>query len=124
MIADYFPVIVVAVICIGTIVLLVLINWLFGPKRYTDVKMSPFECGIPQITNPHKRFNVKFYLVALIFIIFDIEAVFIFPWAVLYKEFLSDPAWALTALVEMLIFVGILVLALLYVWKRRALEWE
>ncbi|HIA05073.1 MAG TPA: NADH-quinone oxidoreductase subunit A, partial [Myxococcales bacterium] len=70
-----------------------------------------------------ERFSVNFYLVAIFFIVFDIEAVFLYPWAVLYRTFLADPSFALIALVEMFVFIGVLFVGLIYVWKRGALDW-
>ncbi len=80
--------------------------------------MEPFECGESQIVSPYQRFSVKFYLVGVLFILFDIEAVFLFPWAILYKRL------GLFGLVEMLLFLIILGIGLMYVWIRGGLDWE
>ncbi len=89
-----------------------------APKRWTVAKLQPYESGIvPENMDERERFPVKFYLVAMLFIIFDIETVFLYPWAVAYKEL------ALFGLAEMAVFVGILVAAYVYVWKRGGLEW-
>jgi NADH-quinone oxidoreductase subunit A len=80
--------------------------------------MTPFESGIESVGDTRHRFSVRFFLVALLFIIFDIEAVFIFPWAVLFREL------GLFGFIEMTIFLGILLLGLFYIWKKGALEWE
>lgn len=88
-----------------------------GPTpRATGVKAEPFESGIAG-TKFRKRFNVKFYLVALLFVMFDVEAVFLYPWAVVYREL------GLFAFAEMLVFLGVLTLGLVYVWKKGAFEW-
>jgi NADH-quinone oxidoreductase subunit A len=97
--------------------LLVGLATLLGPRRPSAVKSSPFECGSDPIGSAHDRFGVKFYLVALLFIVFDIEAVFIYPWAVL----LRDLGWAGYA--TMAVFAFTLVVALAYVWKKGALDW-
>ncbi len=89
-----------------------------GPKRKFADKMEPFECGESQIVSPYQRFSVKFYLVAVLFILFDIEAVFLFPWAILYKQL------GLFGLVEMILFLIILGVGLMYVWIRGGLDWE
>lgn len=89
-----------------------------GPKVSFREKMEPFECGENPIVSPKQRFSVRFYLVALMFIVFDIEAVFLFPWAVNFQ------ALGLFGFVEMMVFVLILALGLAYVWKKGALEWE
>ncbi|MFW2330730.1 MAG: NADH-quinone oxidoreductase subunit A [Nitrospinota bacterium] len=91
---------------------------LFGPKVIFREKSAPFECGENQIDSPKGRFSIRFYLVALLFIIFDIEAVFLFPWAVVFKSL------GLLGFVEMLVFIIILAIGLIYVWKKGALEWE
>jgi NADH-quinone oxidoreductase subunit A len=91
-----------------------------SPRRWTSAKLDPYECGIVPDTDTspeRERFPVKFYLVAMLFIIFDIETVFLYPWAVAYDEL------ALFGLYEMLAFIGILVAAYAYVWKRGGLEW-
>ncbi len=91
---------------------------LLGPKLSFREKMEPFECGENQIDSPHQRFSVRFFLVALLFIIFDIEAVFLFPWAVIFQQL------GLFGFVEMVVFIFILAAGLAYVWKKGALEWE
>jgi NADH-quinone oxidoreductase subunit A len=91
---------------------------LIGPKKKFADKMEPFECGESPIVSPKLRFSVKFYLVALFFVIFDIEAVFVYPWAVIFKEL------GVFGFIEMMIFISILAIGLIYVWKRGALEWE
>lgn len=89
-----------------------------GPKRKFADKMEPFECGESQIVSPYQRFSVKFYLVAVLFILFDIEAVFLFPWAIIYKQL------GLFGLIEMVVFIVILGIGLMYVWIRGGLDWE
>jgi NADH-quinone oxidoreductase subunit A len=108
---------------------LVVLSTLFGvasmfvasklsPRKWTAAKLDPYECGIvPEETNERERFPVKFYLVAMLFIVFDIETVFLYPWAVAYDEL------ALFGLVEMGTFIAILLAAYAYVWKRGGLEW-
>ena len=91
---------------------------LLGPKREFPDKMEPFECGESPIVSPYQRFSVKFYLVAVLFILFDIEVVFLFPWAILYKRL------GLFGLVEMTLFLLILGVGLAYVWIRGGLDWE
>jgi len=91
---------------------------LLGPNRTRGAKGAAYECGLIPITDARSRFDVKFYLIAMLFILFDIEIVFMYPWAVLYRQ-LGWPGF-----VEMLVFVGILLVGLAYVWKKGALEWE
>ncbi len=89
-----------------------------GPKRPTAIKGEPFECGSESTGSAHERFAVKFYVVALLFIVFDVEAVFLYPWAVNFKAL----GWFGYA--EMMIFAATLVAGLIYIWKKGALNWE
>ncbi len=114
----YFPVAIVLVVSAGLAVLLLGLATLLGPRRPSRVKSSAFECGSVSVGGARERFGVKFYVLALLFIVFDIEAVFLYPWAVLMTEL----GWA--GYVEMLIFGFTLVVGLVYVWKKGALDWE
>ena len=91
---------------------------ILGPKNPTPEKMIPYESGSPSDGAQHIRLSVKFYLTAILFVIFDIESVFIYPWAVLYQSL----GW--TGLVEMAVFLAVLFAALAYCWKKGALEWQ
>jgi NADH-quinone oxidoreductase subunit A len=98
-----------------------------GPRRVTPAKLGPFECGSEPIGSPRARYSVKFYQVALLFLVFDIETAFMYPWAVMYRDELSVSATggvSLFGFVEMLTFVAVLVVALTYVWRKRALGWD
>jgi NADH-quinone oxidoreductase subunit A len=121
---QYVPMVVAVAIAAGLGGAVLVLNALLGPKRKSAVKELPFECGNPPAGSAKGRFSVKYYLVALFFLVFDVEVVFLLPWAVEYRKLLADPALGIWALIEVLIFVGVLALGLLYVWKRRALEWE
>jgi NADH-quinone oxidoreductase subunit A len=93
-----------------------------GPRRITAVKEAAFECGSPSTGDPHARHSVKFYLVALLFIVFDVESVFIYPWGALLRDLHADGlGWF--AYFEMLSFMATLALGLVYVWRKGALEW-
>ena len=100
------------------------INHLVGPKRTSDVKGAPFECGSDPIGDSRHRFSVKFYLIAIFFIVFDIESVFMYPWASLFREMVSEPLIGWSTFGEMFVFIGILGAGLAYVWRRGALDWE
>ena len=91
--------------------------WL-GPKKFSRVKQEPFECGYPPFETPGDRFGVKFYLIAILFVIFDIDLAFLFPWAVVFRDV------GALAFYSMLVFIGILAFALWYVWKKGAFQWE
>jgi len=116
--SEYVPVIIMLLLAAATAVSMIVATTLIGPKKKFADKMEPFECGESPIVSPKQRFSVKFYLVALLFVIFDIEAVFVYPWAVLFKDL------GMFGFIEMMIFIAILAIGLIYVWKRGALEWE
>jgi len=103
---------------------------LIGPRSVTPEKLKPFECGSEPIGTPRGRYSVRFYQVAILFLVFDIEAAFMYPWALLYNQ-LSHAAAApgiflvsVFGFVEMLVFVAILVVALAYVWRKKAIGWD
>jgi NADH-quinone oxidoreductase subunit A len=118
MLESYTGAAILFLIATGIAVGMVVATSILGPKRQFADKMEPFECGESQIVSPYQRFSVKFYLVAVLFILFDIEAVFLFPWAILYKKL------GLFGLIEMIVFLIILGVGLMYVWIRGGLDWE
>ncbi len=91
---------------------------LLGPRRHSAVKEEPFECGNPSSGPAWSRFSVKFYLTAILFIVFDVEVVFMYPWAVLFRPL------GMFGFVEMMVFMLVLALGLVYVWRKGALEWD
>jgi NADH-quinone oxidoreductase subunit A len=100
---------------------------LIGPRATNPDKLKPFECGSEPIGTPRGRYSVKFYQVAILFLVFDIEAAFMYPWAVLYKQLstgVQPGTVSVFGFAEMLIFVAILVVALAYVWRKKAIGWE
>jgi NADH-quinone oxidoreductase subunit A len=113
----YFPLAMAFGLAAILAVALVGLASLLGPRHPSRVKSGPFECGSEPVGSARQRFGVKFYLVALLFIVFDVEAVFVYPWAVLLK----DLGWA--GYIEMAIFAFTLVVGLAYVWKKGALDW-
>ncbi len=118
MLEQYLGVAILMAISCAIAIGMVTATTLLGPKRSFPDKDEPFECGESQIVSPYQRFSVKFYLVAVLFILFDIEAVFLFPWAVLYQRL----GWF--GLIEMIVFLLILGVGLMYVWVRGGLDWE
>ena len=97
-----------------------------GPKHETAEKLAPFECGSEPIGSPRGRYSVRFYQVAILFLVFDIEAAFMYPWAILYNQLshAKDGSISIFGFSEMLLFVAILVVALAYVWRKKAIGWE
>ena len=116
--AKYASLVFLFVFAIGIPIIMVALASRTGPNKPSTTKHMPFECGVDPTGNPRRRFSVKFFLVALLFLIFDVETIFIFPWAVNFREL------GLFGFVEMGFFLAILLLGLFYVWKKGALEWE
>ena len=96
---------------------IVTLSWLIGQRKPTKAKMEAYECGMAPIGDARGRFSVKFYLVAMLFILFDVEAVFIYPWAVILRDLKMFGFW------EMVVYLGIFLVAFFYVWKKGILDW-
>ena len=115
---EYIPLVMLTGFVILNAVAILVGSHLLSPSRPTPVKAMPYESGMPPLGDTRERFSVKFYLIAMLFIIFDIETVFMIPWGVAFRQL------GLFGLVEMLVFVVILLVGYVYAWKRGALEWE
>jgi len=116
--ARYLPLL-IHLIVVGVVAgAIVTLSWIIGYRRPTRAKMSPYECGMTPVGDARERFSVKFYLVAMLFILFDVEAVFLYPWAVILKELKMFGFW------EMLIYIFIVSIGLFYVWKKGVLDWN
>jgi NADH-quinone oxidoreductase subunit A len=115
---SYVPALVFLVIGIGVGTVLTMLNGILGPRRPGKVKSEPYECGLPSEVRKSFRFGISFYLIAMLFILFDIEVVFLYPVA------LRIDAFGVFALVETIVFVVLLLVALVFVWRRGALEWN
>ena len=118
MLQEYFPVLVFLGVAAGIGVLLLILGFLFGQGSKDEEKLSPYECGFEAFDDSRMKFDVRYYLVAILFIIFDLEIAFLFPWAVVLDQIGMVGFWA------MMIFLGILVVGFIYEWKKGALEWE
>ncbi len=116
--ADYLPILVMLILATVFAAGSFLASTFLAPRRPTAAKLAPYECGIVPEHEPAERFPVKFYVVAMLFIIFDIETIFLFPWAVTFRQL------GLFGLVEMAIFIALVFVAYVYVWQRGGLEWE
>lgn len=123
MFEQYYPLFLVFMLAGGLVALITALSTFVGPKKKNRNKYKAFECGSEQVSDTRGRFSIKFYVVAIIFIIFDIETVFLYPWAVLYRAS-EVPGWAALMFVEMLVFIVILGVGLAYAWRKGALEWE
>lgn len=120
----YVPVFLVGLVIAGMATIILLLNYVLGPKRPTAVKGIPYESGVDPIGRPRQRFSVQFYMTAILFLIFDLEVVFIYPWAVGYNTLLADERFAGAAFGSMAVFLAVLSLGLLYEYKRGAMNWE
>ena len=114
----YFPLLVQMVIAAALAAGLIGISTFVGKRARSPLKDTPYESGMAPVGSAHERFSVKFYLVGMIFILFDIEAVFLYPWAVVYKQL------GMFGFFEMLIFVALVLVGFFYVWKKGALDWS
>ena len=117
MLDAYVPILLFILVAIGFAISMTLVSRLVSPRRYNKVKLEPYECGIEPVTDARDRYSVRYYLVAMLFVIFDVETVFMFPWAVIMDEL------ALFGLIEMLVFLFILVVGYAYAWRKGALDW-
>ena len=114
----YFPVLVQAVLAMAVAAGLLGVSFLLGHRVRNRVKDQPYECGMAPVGNARERFSVKFYLVGMLFILFDIEAIFLYPWAVVFREL------KMFAFVEMLILMVLILAGFFYVWRKGALDWS
>jgi len=121
-IGDYIPLLVLLVVAVLLAATLVGLSWILGPKKPSAAKLAPYECGVTPVGSARERFPVKFYLIAMLFIVFDIETVFLYPWAVTFTK--VPHAFQIFELFEMITFVVILFVGYIYVWKKGAFEWE
>ena len=115
---NYLPILVffafVFAFAVGTLIL----SYLVRPNKPDPEKLSPYECGIPPMTDARERFSVRFFIIAMLFLLFDVEVVFLYPWAVVYNKI------GLYGFVEMMLFIIILLVGYIYAWRKWALEWE
>ena len=114
----YWPVLLQGLIAMVIAAGMIGASYILGKKIRNQAKDSPYECGITPTGNARERFSVKFYLVGLLFIVFDIEAIFLYPWAVVYREL------KLFAFFEMLLFIALVLAGFFYIWKKGALDWS
>jgi len=115
--ASYFPVLLQVLLAAATAAALVTLSWLLGNRLRSRQKDTPYECGIAPTGTARERFSVKFYLVAIVFILFDIEAVFLYPWVVVYRDL------RVFGFLEMLLFIALILSGFFYIWKKGALDW-
>ena len=117
MVSDYIPIALFVAVATGFAVFTLVFAGLLHSEKYNKVKLEPYECGIEPLTDARDRYSIRYYLVAMLFVIFDVETVFMFPWAVVLERL------GIFGLIEMVVFLLILVMGFIYAWKKGALEW-
>ena len=118
MLTEYFPILLFIIVGLVFGALLVAVGWALGPRKPDSEKLSPYECGFEAFEDARMKFDVRYYLVAILFILFDLEIAFLFPWAVTLNDIGAFGFWS------MMVFLAVLVVGFLYEWKKGALEWE
>lgn len=116
--AEYFPILIFLGVALGLACIMLAIPWVLNPSRYTKAKMSAYESGFEPFDTARRPFDVRFYLVAILFIVFDLEVAFLFPWAMVINEISWYGFWSMMA------FLAVLTIGFIYEWKKGALEWE
>src|SRR5215510_8362318 len=119
---EYVPILLVFLFITGFAVTNILLAYIFGKHKNTRAKLMPYECGMDPVGSAHQRFSVKFYLVAMLFILFDFEAIFLVPWAVVFKDLIHISR--AFVFFEMMIFIAVLLVGYVYVWKKGLFEWN
>jgi NADH-quinone oxidoreductase subunit A len=119
----FLPVLIMLIIAVGIGATILGLNWILGRHQRTPAKLTPYESGVPLLDQNRKRINVRFYQIAMLFILFDIEAAFLYPWAVIYRDAAHGPA-GMFIFGEMLLFIALLGVGYVYVWKKKAFDWK
>lgn len=120
---QYLPLLLQILAAFGLGLGMVVASWFVGRHRNTTVKLAAYECGIEAVGDARKRFSVRFYMVAMLFILFDVEAVFMLPWAVIYRQLPHITGSRMFGFWEMLVYLGFVALGVFYVWKKGILDW-
>ena len=122
--ARYLPILIHVLFALALAVVIVVLSTLVGKHRPSRAKLQPYECGVTPTGDAREPFSVKFYLVAMVFILFDVEAIFLYPWAYIFKDLARDAATKWFGFVEMMFYVAILLVGYIYLWKKGALDWH
>ncbi len=118
MLVEYLAIMIYIAIAVAFAIFAIAASYLMGQRKPTPLKQAPYECGMTTIGSSFRRIPIKYYIIAMLFLLFDIEVAFLYPWAVVFKEL------KIFAFISMAVFIGILLIAYLYIWKKGALEWE
>jgi NADH-quinone oxidoreductase subunit A len=120
---SYIPILIMLFVAVAMGAVMLGLNWMLGRHQRNPSKLGPYESGVPLLDENRKRVNVRFYQIAMLFILFDIEAAFLYPWAVIYRDATRGPAaWFIFG--EMLLFILLLGVGFVYVWKKKAFDWK
>ena len=120
----YVPILVMVLVAVGFAVVNLILSWFLGTRKPNAVKLEPYECGVPTIGSARQQVNVRFYLVALLFLLFDMEIIYLITWALAVRQHSVVPGFMPYAMVLMLVYMVILFVGLLYEWKKGALTWN
>ena len=121
---NYFPILMFVLVGVAIGVLPVAMGFLLAPRRPDSEKLSPYECGFEAFEDARMKFDVRYYLIAILFILFDLEVAFLVPWATIFKEIVQTDAVKWFGFIEMVVFITILVVGYVYAWAKGALDWE
>ncbi len=124
MLENYFPVLIFILVGLGFGCAPIILGRIIAPHRPDSEKLSPYECGFEAFEDARMKFDVRYYLIAIIFILFDLEVAFLFPWAAIFKEIVATDAVRFFGFIEMMVFLTILVVGYVYAWAKGALDWE
>ena len=121
---NYLPLLIQVIAAVGMGCSMTTLSWFIGRHRKTKVKLEAYECGVPVEGDARGRFSVRFYMVAMLFILFDVEAVFMLPWAVIYRRLPAITGSRMFGFWEMLVYLGFVAIGIFYVWKKGILDWS
>jgi NADH-quinone oxidoreductase subunit A len=124
MLENYFPILIFVLVALAFGCLPIIIGRLVGPHRPDPEKLSAYECGFNAFEDARMKFDVRYYLIAIALIIFDLEVAYMFPWAAIFKEFVETESVKMFGFIEMFIFMGILIVGFVWAWAKGALDWE
>ena len=120
---SFLPILLMLIFAIVVGGVILALNWVLGRHQRNPSKLEPYESGVPALDSNRKRVNVRFYQIAMLFILFDIEAAFLYPWAVIYRDASLGPS-GMFLFGEMIVFIALLAVGYVYVWKKRAFDWD
>lgn len=120
---NYIPLLIQIIVAVGLGCAMATVSWFIGRRRSSKIKLAAYECGIPAMGDARGRFSVRFYMVAMLFILFDVEAVFMLPWAIIYRQLPHITGSRLFGFWEMLVYLGFVLVGFFYIWKKGILDW-